>query len=95
MRSIVNVLRYWEFLNSDILKGKCQQKYEFVPLETHQALVNLGMRMGTPDVGREKPHLEMTQPNIMGISEDEGTPMQVQTEQCLNETLRFYDKIEV
>lgn len=46
-------------------------KYKFIPIETHQALVALGMRLGSNQNNTAKPFLEMTQPNYVGISDDE------------------------
>jgi hypothetical protein len=53
------------------------------------------MRQGTEGAGLVKPHLEMQLPNSISISEDEGTGIQLQTEQCFGETMRFYDRVEV
>ena len=53
------------------------------------------MRQGTEGAGLVKPNLEMQLPNSISISEDEGTGIQLQTEQCFGETMRFYDRVEV
>ncbi len=58
-------------------------------------LVFLGMRQGSSGLGVDKPHLEMQQPNMPSLSEDEGNTMQVQISQSFGEVLRFYDKHEV
>ena len=51
----------------------------------------MGMRKGTGD----KPEKELQQPNLIVLSDDEGGPMQTAVDQCLGETLRFYDRAEV
>lgn len=93
VRQIVDGIKRWEHISSQILKQKhYQDKYNFIPLETHQALVYLGMRQGTQ---QDRPQQELQQPNNVSISDDEGNTLQIQIEQSFGEVLRFYDRNEI
>lgn len=48
VRGIVDRLKSWELESKQILlSAKHKQKYAFVPLETHQVFVYIGMRQGS------------------------------------------------
>ena len=95
-KEILRSLKEWE-LEARLVatQSHFKSKYEFVPLETHQALVYLGMRQGSEDAGKIKPEKELQLPNSVSISDDEGTSIQLQIEQCFGETMRFYDRNDV
>ncbi len=71
MRGVIDRIKWWELDSKLILQlSHYKVKYEFVPIETHQVLVYLGMLDGSKNT------LEM--PNMLGISEDEGSAILTQ-----------------